>query len=141
MKKTLGALGGVALYVLLAGFLFYRTAVFPPDPKEESSKDPPGWETLSSCADLTSFDGLKSLALDDENKATLSVPDAVDQDGHWALVDAARKTYRLAFGDDTTTYTVVKPTGTDGCILSPGTDLQHADLSASWFATSDPDDE
>ena len=140
MKKTFGALGGVALYVLLAGFLFYRTAVFPPEPREES-KDPPGWDTLSSCAEMTSFDGIRSLSLDDENKATLSVPDAVDKDGQWTLIDTAQKTYQLAFGDDKTTYTMVKPSGGEGCMLAPGTDLSHADLQASWFSTSDPDDD
>jgi hypothetical protein len=51
--------------------------------------------------------------------------------GHWDLVDAEQRLYRidvLAFGNDLTVVT-----SATGCMLASGS-LRRADLSLSWFS-------
>jgi hypothetical protein len=107
---------------------------------EESAAQ--GWDKLSRCSYLTSFDGNKDVALYPNGHATLYAKSAPDKgvDGEWRF-DGATKRYSLTFGGGSENYSLVEAAQGSVCILVNG-NLNAANLRDSWFATADggPDD-
>jgi hypothetical protein len=98
-----------------------------------------GWRELAPCSDLMSLDGTQQMILSenhvvrfrDERTAKFS------RIGSWAY-DEPSKRYSVTLADQTSTYFIVAPRGTDTCMLIQG-DLEAADLGRSWFSSSADD--
>jgi hypothetical protein len=94
-----------------------------------------GWDDLISCSDLVSFDGKKTLSLNEDGTASLddnSEAKRLTQKGKWELGNQPA-TYVTHFGDRSLHYERIAPEGWQSCMLVAGTSLS-ANLRLSWFA-------
>lgn len=127
----LGALGLGAYY--FATHTASHRKPEPPPPK-------PGWEQLTRCSFLTSFDGSKDLSLWDDGRAELydninKQQDAVE--GEWRF-DKGTNLFAVIFDGVPKSYAMVEPGQGPICMLLMG-DLRSADLQESWFSPT-PDE-
>jgi hypothetical protein len=95
-----------------------------------------GWSELASCSDLMSLDGTKQLTLFENHSVKFHDEGSskVSKIGLWSY-DEPSKRYSVTLPDQTSTYFIVAPRGTDTCMLIKG-DLEAADLRGSWFSSS-----
>jgi hypothetical protein len=91
----------------------------------------PGWDGLSSCSFMVSYDGKRRLRLSENHFARIEEPDQASADGSWSFDESTTK-YTITVHDESVTYSVVAPGDGDNCMLIKG-DLATADLSRSWF--------
>jgi hypothetical protein len=94
-----------------------------------------GWDDLILCSDLVSFDGKKTLSLDEDGTASLddnSEAQRLTQKGEWELGNRPA-TYVIHFGDRSLHYERIAPEEWQSCMLVAGTSLS-ANLQLSWFA-------
>jgi len=100
----------------------------------------PGWDGLSSCSFMVSFDGKRRLWLSENHFARIEEPDRASADGSWSF-DESTTEYTVTVHDESVKYSVVAPGDGDNCMLIKG-DLATADLSRSWFySRADLDDQ
>jgi hypothetical protein len=108
--------------------------------KQEAPEAIPGWDGISSCSFMVSFDGKRRLWLSENHFARIEEPDQASADGSWSFDESSSK-YTIAVHDESVTYSVVTPGDGNNCILIKG-DLATADLPRSWFYSSaDLDDQ
>jgi hypothetical protein len=106
----------------------------------EAPQDIPGWDGISSCSFLVSFDGKRRLRLSENHFARIVEPDQASADGSWSFDEGTTK-YTVTVHDESVPYSVVTPGDGDNCMLIKG-DLAAADLSRSWFYShADLDDQ
>jgi hypothetical protein len=91
----------------------------------------PGWEGISTCSFMVSFDGKRRLWLSENHFARIEEPDQASADGSWSFDESTSK-YAITVRNESITYSVVAPGGGDNCMLIKG-DLATADLPRSWF--------
>lgn len=140
MTPRLGPILLLSAVVLAGYFLFGR---------ERTSVPPPllaiaGFDDIDECGSVTSFDGSKTLDFERDHKATLTVrpfgsANKPEQtiDGTWSFNEEQMR-YTTIFRDG---WTVVKPEGSDVCILARG-DIGAVNMRESWFGhieTEPPD--
>ena len=99
--------------------------------RQEPSPAAAGWESLSQCSVMASFDGKRHLSLDQNHLARIEEPDQPNVDGSWSF-DKITGRYTITVNDEPVTYSVVTPGDGDSCMLIKG-DLVTADLPRSWF--------
>jgi hypothetical protein len=103
----------------------------------------PGWDDLDECSPMTSFDGYKSLDFDSDHNVDLTEEDNPDDgkftkserktSGTWSYHDE-HKRFTVIINDRSTDYTLMRPEGSDVCILAVG-DLRSVNITESWFGT------
>jgi hypothetical protein len=91
----------------------------------------PGWDGLSSCSFMVSFDGKRRLWLSENHFARIEEPDQASTSGSWSFDESTTK-YTVTVADESVIYSVVAPGDRDDCMLIKG-DLATADLPRSWF--------
>jgi hypothetical protein len=98
-----------------------------------------GWSELAPCSDLMSLDGIQKMTLSENHVVRLRDKrgSKVSKTGLWSY-DEPSKRYSVTLPDQTSTYFIVAPRGTDTCMLIKG-DLEAADLRGSWFSSSEDD--
>jgi hypothetical protein len=100
----------------------------------------PGWDGISGCSFMVSFDGKRRLWLSENHVARIEEPDQASADGSWSFDESTTK-YAITVHNDSVTYSVVAPGDGDTCMLIKG-DLTTADLPRSWFySRADLDDQ
>jgi hypothetical protein len=92
---------------------------------------------------MTSFDGHKTLDFDSDHKVDLTEEDNSDDgkftkserktSGTWSY-DEEHKRFTVIINDRSTDYTLMRPEGSDVCILAVG-DLRSVNVTESWFGT------
>jgi hypothetical protein len=102
-----------------------------------------GWDDLDECSPMTSFDGHKMLDFDRDHKVDLTEEDTPDDEnskkserktfGTWSY-DEEHKRFTVIINDRWTNYTLMRPQGSDVCILAVG-DLRSVNITESWFGT------
>ena len=102
-----------------------------------------GWDDLDECSPLTSFDGHKTLDFDRDHNVDLTEEDTPDDEksksserktfGSWSY-DKEHKRFTVIVKDTSTNYTLMRPEGSDVCILAVG-DLRSVNITESWFGT------
>jgi hypothetical protein len=108
--------------------------------KREAPQAIPGWDGISSCSFMVSFDGKRRLWLSENHVARIEEPDQATADGSWSF-DESTSRYAITVNNDSVTYSVVAPGDGDNCMLIKG-DLATADLPRSWFySRTDVDDQ
>ncbi len=108
--------------------------------KREAPQAIPGWDGISSCSFMVSFDGKRRLWLSENHVARIEEPDQATADGSWSF-DESTSRYAITVNNDSVTYSVVAPGDGDNCMLIKG-DLATADLPRSWFySRADVDDQ
>jgi hypothetical protein len=111
---------------------FFGFSISPAEQAAKAQAARQAWEMLRPCSETTSLDGNWTLSLAKNGDAQLDHrKDEQIVKGHWDLVDAEQRLYRidvLAFGNDLTVVT-----SATGCMLASGS-LRRADLSLSWFS-------
>jgi hypothetical protein len=99
-----------------------------------------GWDGISNCSFMVSFDGKRRLLLSENHFARIEDPDQASSDGSWSF-DGSTGRYTVTVYDEPVTYSVVAPGDGDNCMLIKG-DLATADLTRSWFyLRADADDQ
>jgi|ERR1700730_752205 len=99
----------------------------------------PGWDGISSCSFMVSFDGKRRLWLSENHFARIEEPDQASADGSWSFDESTSK-YAITVHNDSVIYSVIAPGDGDNCMLIKG-DLATADLPRSWFySRADLDD-
>jgi hypothetical protein len=95
-----------------------------------------GWSELASCSDLMSLDGTQQMTLSENHVVRFRDErgSKFGRTGLWSY-DEPSKRYSVTLPDQTSTYFIVAPRGTDTCMLIKG-DLEAADLGGSWFSSS-----
>jgi hypothetical protein len=102
-----------------------------------------GWDDLDECSPMTSFDGRKALDFDRDHKVDLTEEDNPDDgkstkferktSGTWSY-DEEHRRFTIIMNDRWTDYTLMRPEGSDVCILAVG-DLRSVNITESWFGT------
>jgi len=125
--------GGLGLILLCTSFnVVFRQREAPPAI--------PGWDAISSCSFMVSFDGKRRLSLSENHFARIEEPDHASADGSWSF-DGTTGKYIVTMRDEPVAYSVVAPGDRDNCMLIRG-DLATADLHRSWFySRADVDDQ
>jgi hypothetical protein len=104
----------------------------------------PGWEKLSECSPVGSFDGSKTLSFSaDRTVALLDMRDRknrslAESKGAWTY-DDTRDRYTVSLNNETRQYALINPDGSNVCILADG-DVTAVNLQQSWFGTTSSDD-
>ena len=101
----------------------------------------PGWERLSDCFPVTSFDGVKTLSFSEDHvvtlgeklEATSAMPER-EISGRW-YYDDGRRRYTISLKDDSRQYELITPENSNVCILAVG-DTITVNLRESWFGTT-----
>jgi hypothetical protein len=107
---------------------------------QEVTQIVPGWDRISGCLFMASFDGKRHLSLSENHFARIEEPDQADSDGSWAFDESTGK-YIVTVDGEAITYSAVAPGDGDNCMLIKG-DLRTADLPRSWFySRADLDDQ
>jgi hypothetical protein len=106
-----------------------------------------GFDDIDECGSVTSFDGSKTLDFERDHKVTLTVgalgtANKPEQtiNGTWSFNEEQMR-YTTIFREGWTDYTLVKPEGSDVCILARG-DIGAVNMRESWFGhieTESPD--
>jgi hypothetical protein len=108
---------------------------------EAALKDP------SLCSLTTSLDGSRVLFLSDNHRASFEDHSPLKEgedgkgrfvDGEWSYDEASKK-YTVTLNGAATTYSLVKISDSNICMLIKG-ELGAADLRASWFSSGSDDD-
>jgi hypothetical protein len=79
-----------------------------------------GWDDLILCSDLVSFDGKKTLSLDEDGTASLhdnSDTQRLSEKGKWQL-GSRPGTYAINFNDRSLRYERIAPEGSQSCYVS-----------------------
>jgi hypothetical protein len=129
-KLIYGGLGVIFLCTIFNAFFKQR----------EAPQIIPGWENLSDCSFMVSFDGKRRLWLSENHFARIEEPDQASASGSWSFDESTSK-YAITIHNDSIIYSVVVPGDGDNCMLIKG-DLATADLPRSWFySRADLDDQ
>jgi hypothetical protein len=106
----------------------------------EAPQAVPGWDGLSSCSYMVSFDGKRHLWLSENHFARIDEPNRGSAGGSWSFNENAAN-YTITVDDQPVSYSVVAPGDGESCMLIKG-DLATADLPRSWFySRADVDDQ
>jgi hypothetical protein len=113
----------------------YYLASHTPPPREPNPPPQPGWDRLTKCSFVTSFDGNKNLSFSEDGRAELS--DNTDKDkeaitGEWRF-DEESNLFAVTFANISNSYAMAEPGQGPICMLLKG-DVRAADLTGSWFA-------
>jgi hypothetical protein len=103
--------------------------------KREEPQAVPGWDEISNCSFMVSFDGKRHLWLSENHFARIEEPDRASLDGSWSFNEGVAN-YTITVHDQPITYSVVAPADGGSCMLIKG-DLATADLPQSWFYSRD----
>jgi hypothetical protein len=132
-------LSGKVIYGGL-GVIFLCTAFNVVFNQREAPQVIPGWDGISSCSFMVSFDGKRRLWLSENHFARIEEPNQARADGSWSFDESTTK-YTVTVRDESVTYSVVAPGDGDNCMLIKG-DLATADLPRRWFySPADVDDQ
>jgi len=123
-------LGGKLIYGGL-GVILFCTIFKVAFEQREAPQVIPGWDGISSCSFMVSFDGKRRLWLSENHIARIEEPDQATADGSWSF-DKSTSSYAITVHNNSVTYSVVAPGDGDNCMLIKG-DLATADLPRSWF--------
>ena len=98
-----------------------------------------GWSELVSCSDLMSLDGTQQLTLSENHSVRFHYEGSseVSKTGLWSYDEPSNR-YSVTLSDQTSTYFIVAPKGTNTCMLIKG-NVEAADLRGSWFSSSAED--
>jgi hypothetical protein len=120
------------LAVGLGYYIFFWRPGSGPEPRPSAV----GWNDLVLCSELSSFDGMKSLALHEDGRADLvdhtSPDNVVTTKGKWRLRPGAKDVYEIDAPGATGAYTLVAPQDPKECMLAAG-EADHVDPQLSWF--------
>jgi hypothetical protein len=122
-------LGGIGLG---AHYLATHRPTREPEPSPQ-----PGWDQLTRCSFVTSFDGNKSLSFSEDGRAEMYDNTHKDNDaiiGEWRF-DEATNLFTVTFTGISNSYAMAEPGQGPICMLLKG-ELQAADLKGSWFSPS-----
>lgn len=122
------------------GVLFLYAMFKPAFEQRQAPQTVAGWDGISNCSFMASFDGKRHLLLSENHFARIEGPDQASADGSWSFDESTGK-YTIGVRGEPVTYSVVSPGDGDNCMLIKG-DLGTADLPRSWFSSgTDLDDE
>src|ERR1700730_601171 len=128
-KLIYGALGVTFLYAIFNVAFEQR----------ETPQVIPGWDGISSCSFMVSFDGKRRLWLSENNFARIDGANGPSTDGSWSFDESTRK-YTIAVPEPVV-YSAIAPGEGNDCMLIRG-ELETADLHRSWFySRADLDDQ
>jgi hypothetical protein len=88
----------------------------------EQRETPPviaGWEGISNCSSMVSFDGKRRLTLSENHFARIDESDRTSTEGGWSF-DQNTSKYTITIRDESIIYSVVAPGGGDDCLLVKG---------------------
>jgi hypothetical protein len=99
-----------------------------------------GWDGISSCSFMASFDGTSHLTLSENHLARIEERDHASAEGAWSFDESTGK-YLIAVNGKSVSYSVVTSGDGNNCMLITG-DIGTADLARSWFySRADLDDQ
>jgi hypothetical protein len=79
----------------------------------------PGWDGISRCSFMVSFDGKRHLSLSENHFARIEERDQADAHGSWSFDERTGK-YTIAVDGEPVIYSVVDPGDRDNCMLIKG---------------------
>lgn len=100
---------------------------------KQAATMPPGWYALLGCGPFTSADGKTELSFRRDYTLKRGA-----MSGTWAY-EPADDRYVVNVGGETHPYTLFDNDGVQVCLLVSG-DITSANLEASWFSNSKPDE-
>ena len=97
-KLLLGGVGALILYA------FFRPAF----EQQAATQIVAGWDGISDCSFMASFDGKRHLSLSENHFARMEESDQASTDGSWSYDEDTGK-YTITVNGEPITYSVVDP--------------------------------